>query len=129
RRRVQAVDGLMRGLSFTLKGDYPATLRAALSGADEALRESVIEQMRDTLPQGIAETLIDAFRETRSKETTLSTLTEVLLARLQSVDPYIRAVAMYALGQRGAVTREVLETMIKDEHAIVSETARCLYDR
>jgi hypothetical protein len=119
----------MRGLSFTLTADNPATLREALSGADEGLRESVIEQLRDTLPQGIGEMLVDTFRETRSREITLSTLTDILYARLQSVDPYVRAVSLYALGQRGATTSDILETFSKDEHGLVRETALRLRDR
>jgi hypothetical protein len=127
RRRAQAVDGLMRGLSFTLTPDD--TLRVALNGPDEVLRESAIEQLRDTIPQGIAEMLIAAFRETRLRETSLPTLTDMLCARLQSVDPYVRAIGLYALGERGATTREILEALMKDEHEIVRETALHLRDR
>jgi hypothetical protein len=124
RGRAQAVEGLMRGLSFTSLADDASALRVALYGADEALRESVIEHLRDTLPQAIAEMLIDAFRQTRLKEASMSTLTDMLYARLQSVEPYVRAVALYALGERGSPSAELLGQMARDEHEIVRETAR-----
>jgi hypothetical protein len=128
RGRAQAVEGLMRGLSFTLTAEKPTSLRVALYGADEALRESVVEQLRDSLPPAIAEMLISAFRETRLAEASMSTLTDMLHARLQSVDPYVRAVSLFALGERGAVTDQILETTSKDEHEIIRETALHLRD-
>lgn len=129
RGRAQAVEGLMRGLSFAPAADDPTALRVALCGADEALREAVIEHLRGTLPQVIADMLIDALRETRLTETSMSTLTDMLFARLQSVDPYVRAVSLFALAERGATTARLLETMSKDEHEIVRETARQLSER
>jgi hypothetical protein len=119
----------MRGLSFAPVADDPATLRVALYGADEALREAVIEHLRDSLPQVMADMLIDALRETRLTEASMSTLTDMLYARLQSVDPYVRGVSLYALGERGAASAGLLETMSKDEHEIVRETARDLRTR
>lgn len=128
RRRAHAVESLMHGLSFTPGDDRTDTLRVALYGADEALRESVLEQLRNSLPQDIAEALINTFRETLFKETSMRTLTEMLHARLRSVDPYVRAAALWALGERAATNEQLLEAMIEDEHEIVRETAQHLKD-
>lgn len=129
RRRAQAVESLMRGLSFTLPDDSTATLRLALDGSDEALRESLIEQLHSTLSPAIAEKLIKAYRETILLESSMPTLTDMLAARLQSVDPYVRAVSLFALGERGAASERILEAMSKDEYEIVRETAQQLKER
>lgn len=126
RRHAQAVESLMRGLRYTLPDDSSATLRLALYSSDEAFRESVIEQLRSTLSPTIAEKLIKAYRETVLLETSMPTLTDMLAARLQSVDPYVRAVSLFALGERGAAGDRILGMMSKDEYEIVRETARHL---
>jgi len=129
RRHARAVDNLMRGLSFSLPDESTTTLRMALNSSDQAFRESIIEQLRSTLSPKIAERLITAYRETVLAESSMPTLTEMLAARLQSVDPYVRAVALFALGERGAANVRVLEVMIRDEHEVVRETAGQLRQR
>jgi hypothetical protein len=128
RRQARAVESLLRGLSFTLEDEARGEVRDALCGADEALRESVVEKMRAILPTAIAEQLISAYRETVESEASLPTLTDMLYARLQNPDPYVRAVALYALGQRGAAGPKTLERLSADEHLIVRETAEHLME-
>ncbi len=53
----------------------------------------------------------------------MPTLTEMLGARTHSVDPFVRAVALYALGERGAASEETLARLERDEHELVRETA------
>jgi hypothetical protein len=77
------------------------------------------------LPPTVSERLITAYRETVTLETSLPTLTDVLQARLHSIDPYVRAVALFALSERGGAA-PMLEAMSKDEHEIVRETAEHL---
>jgi hypothetical protein len=129
RRHARAVDNLMHGLSFSLPDEETTTLRLALNSSDQAFRESIIEQLRSTLSRAIAERLITAYRETVLVESSMPTLTDMLAARLQSADPYVRAVALVALGERGAVNSRVLEVMLRDEHEVVRETARQLQHR
>jgi hypothetical protein len=129
RRHARAVDSLMRGLSFSLPDDETTTLRIALYSPDQEFRESIIEQLRTILSPKIAERLITAYRETVLVESSMPTLTDMLAARLQSVDPYVRAVALFALGERGAASDRVLVEMLKDEHEVVRETARHLQER
>jgi hypothetical protein len=129
RRQGRAVESLLRGLSFTLEDETRGDVRDALCGADEALRESVIVKMRAILPPAIAERLINAYRETVQSEASLPTLTDMLYARLQNPDPYVRATALYALGQRGAADAKTLERLNADEHPIVRETAQHLIER
>jgi len=129
RRHARAVDSLMRGLSFSLPDENTTTLRMALYSSDQEFRESMIEQLRTILSPKIAERLITAYRETVLVESSMPTLTDMLAARLQSVDPYVRAVALFALGERGAANDRVLEVTLRDEHEVVRETARHLQQR
>jgi hypothetical protein len=129
RRQARAVESLLRGLSFTLEDERQAIVRDALCGADESLRESIVEKMRAILPPAIAEQLVNAYRETVQSEASLPTLTDMLYARLQNPDPYVRAAALYALGERGAADQKTLESLNADEHAIVRETASHLMER
>jgi hypothetical protein len=123
RRRARAIERLVRGLSFTLPDDAGRGLRAGLSSSDEALRQSVIEQLRASVAPVISERLLAAYRETSVLEASMPTLTEMLAARTHSLDPYVRAVSLYALGERGAANDEVIERLSRDEHELVRETA------
>ncbi|MBV9210548.1 MAG: cyclic nucleotide-binding domain-containing protein [Acidobacteria bacterium] len=123
RRRARSIDRLMRGLSFSLEGESEDALRAGLSSSDDAARESVIERLREILPQAVSERLLVAYRETVALKATLPTLTDMLLARTKSVEPYVRAVALYALSERGAADEELLNRLAQDEHELVRETA------
>jgi hypothetical protein len=119
----------MRGLNFTLPGDSTAELRLAFQSPDEAFREVVINQLRTILSPALAERLIRAYRDTILVESSMPTLTDMLAARLQSVDPHVRAVALLALAERGAATAELLEKMTRDQHDLVAETAHRLQQR
>jgi hypothetical protein len=129
RRRARALERLMRGLSFTLEDEAEQALRAGLLSSDDAARQSVIESLSTSVAPIIAERLATAYRETSVQEASLPTLTDMLLARTLSLDPYVRAVALYALGERGAANQNLLERMISDEHEVVRETAQHLTAR
>jgi hypothetical protein len=129
RRHARAVESLTLGLSFRLPDESTQSLRLALYSSDESFRESVIQQLTSSLSPTIAGRLIAAYRETILVESSMPTLTDMLAARLQSVDPYVRAIALLALSERGAANERVLAMMIRDEHEIVRETARNLKRR
>jgi hypothetical protein len=129
RRRARAIGRLMRGLSFTPDDETSRVVRDALAGSDQTQRESSIEQLQQSVPSSIAERLLAAHRETISIESSWITLSDMLRARTQSLDPYIRALALYALSERGTVDDKTLARLIADEHEIVSETAQHIKER
>ncbi|OLE55992.1 MAG: hypothetical protein AUG51_00245 [Acidobacteria bacterium 13_1_20CM_3_53_8] len=129
RRRAHSVEILARGLSFSLEEEEAISLRAGLCSPEESERVSVIEQLRASLPQAIADKLLAAYRETSLAESSLPTMTDTLAQRTHSVDPYVRAVALYALGERGAADTKILVRMLGDEHELVRETAAHLKER
>ena len=123
RRRARSVESLMRALSFALETDEIKAIRDALCSGDEAQRGSVVEHLMAHLSPTIAERLFKTQRETALIESSMPTLTDLLSARTHSTDPYIRAVALYAMSQRGTVEETMLVRMAQDEHEIVRETA------
>jgi Cyclic nucleotide-binding domain len=128
-RHSQAVESLIGGLRFTLPDERSLSLRLALYDSDEGFRESVIEQLRASLSPAVAERLIAAYSETVRVESSMSTVTEMLAARLKSTSPYVRAVALFGLSERAAANAQMLATMSHDEHELVRETARDLTAR
>ncbi|MGA9996889.1 MAG: cyclic nucleotide-binding domain-containing protein, partial [Pyrinomonadaceae bacterium] len=129
RRRARSAESLMRALSFALETDEINAMRDALCSGDEAQRGSVVGHLRAHLSPTIAERLFKTQRETALIESSMPTLTDILSARTHSTDPYIRAVALYAMSQRGAVDDATLVRMSQDEHEIVRETATHLRER
>jgi hypothetical protein len=92
RRRAEAVESLPRALNFAEEENNVETLRNALSSSDEALRQTGVQQLCAGLPPNVAERLMSACGEPVVEEAAPPSLTEVLEARLRSVDPYVRAV-------------------------------------
>ena len=126
RRRARALDRLMRGLSFTLEEGEGESVRAGLLSLDDTERQSVIESLSKSVAPVIAKRLATAYHQTAEHEASLPTLTDMLIARTQSIDPYVRAVALYSLGERGGTTPALLERLSGDEHEVVRETAQHL---
>jgi hypothetical protein len=129
RKRARAIDSLVRGLSFSMEDETSQAVRQGLSSSDMTTRESVMEKLNSVVTPAIGERLVAAYRDTVVVETSWPTLTEMLQARTRSTDPYIRAVALYALGERGAADPETLQQLSTDEHELVKETALHLMER
>jgi len=122
RRRSEAVESLMRALNFAADETNGEHLRAALSSSDEALRQIGVQELFSSLPPTVAGRLLSAYGEDVAGEGAPPSLNEVLEARLRNVDPYVRAVALLALSERGAAMGPVLEAMKSDEHELVRDT-------
>ncbi|HKQ99814.1 MAG TPA: cyclic nucleotide-binding domain-containing protein, partial [Pyrinomonadaceae bacterium] len=129
RKRARAIDSLVRGLSFTMEDETSQAVRRGLASPEGIDRETVMEKLQSLVTPAIGERLVAAYRETALVETSWPTLTEMLHARATNFDPYIRALALYALGERGAADRATLERMSADEHELVRETALHLRER
>ncbi len=123
RRQRRAIDRLMHGLSFAPDDDTSLSMRRNLASPDRELRKAAMEQLRGSVTQSVGERLLSAYHDTITKESAHAGLSEILRARTESLDPYIRAVALYALGERRAADQEILNRLERDEHEIVRETA------
>ncbi|HEV2915856.1 MAG TPA: cyclic nucleotide-binding domain-containing protein [Pyrinomonadaceae bacterium] len=129
RRRVYAVDRLLRSLSFEPRAETSLVIRAGLCSNDRAQRRVAVEQLSGQITPAIGERLLSAHGETTARQAELSTLTSALRVQTESVDPYVRAVALYLLAEHGGAQPDLLARLLTDEHELVRETAAHLKER
>lgn len=129
RRRMRAIDHLIRGMGFASTDEMMRVVRDGLSSADGTLRRGALDQLRAAVSSSAAERLLAVYGPAAEDKAPEVTLTGRLRALLDWVDGYVRAAALYSLGERGAVDGETLSRLSEDEHEIVRETARCLTER
>jgi CRP-like cAMP-binding protein len=128
-RRTRAFDRLVHGLSFAPDDATSRMVRAGLAANDRMRRQAAVEQLSATVAPSNAERLLGAYQTTAEQEAMLTTPTDVLRARTWSVDPYMRAAALYLLGEHGGADDATLARLGSDEHRVVREVASCLQDR
>ncbi|HYY56513.1 MAG TPA: 4Fe-4S binding protein, partial [Pyrinomonadaceae bacterium] len=123
RRRVYAVDRLLRSLSFEPRAETSLVIRAGLCSNNSAQRRTAVEQLSGQITPSIGERLLSAHAETTARQAELTTLRSALRVQTESVDPYVRAVALYVLSEHGPVEADLLARLATDEHELVRETA------
>lgn len=126
RKRKRAVEILMR--SFGCDTDDPAFrhLAQALLADEETFREAAVETLGGQVALSIAARLREVRREAARAARKDAALPEALRRHLTDADPYIRAAALFLLGERGAADPETLKSLAGDEHPLVEETAQKL---
>jgi hypothetical protein len=124
RRRARAVDRLMDALGYGAKTEGKLDARQKLSSADKTTRQSGLEQLRDAIPPVVAGRLLDSHREAIAFAS--MPLSEMLRTYTSSVDPYVRAGALYTLFQAREADEDTIRRLSLDEHDFVLETARRL---
>ena len=129
RKRARAGDRLVRVLHFDPESDAARIVSDKLCGNDDAVREGAFEELRARVTPAVGERLLSIGREIASTEHAQLTLTEALRAYTKIEDPYVRAVALYALAERGALDLDSLHRLSEDEHELVRETLRSLVER
>jgi Cyclic nucleotide-binding domain/4Fe-4S binding domain len=129
RRRVHAVDRLLRSLSFEPRDETSLIIRAGLCSNDPLQRQTAVEQLSGQIPPVVGERLVASHRETVGKQRELMTLSSALRVQTESVDPYVRAVALHVLAEQNGVDAEMLTRLATDEHELVRETVAHLRER
>ena len=127
RARGRAVDRLMRLLNFT---GEPSTRQVAdqLLSNDEAQHAAAVDALRTQVPPRLVDQLLAAHQEAAAPAVVVQDLPDLLRTYAMDTDPYVRAVALYALSERSGVD-EVLTADQGDEHELVRDTAQGLRDR
>jgi hypothetical protein len=129
RMRARAIDRLMNGLTYTnVEESISDRLRDSFSSLDATKRESALEDLRASVAPAVADRILAVYNEI-SMQATIPTLASLLHQRLDSLDSYVRAVALYALYEREAVDAALLERKWADDNEFVRETARGLAER
>jgi hypothetical protein len=125
RQRERAVSRMLRGLGFAPGDEASSAAHAELISDDATERASGLERLRATVSADVYERLFAAY-SADNEESTHSDSIEALHRCLSSTDPYVRAVALYNLGEKGWATEETLARLSGDEHELVRETATTL---
>ncbi len=125
RQRARAVDRLVRVRILDLDpGDEKSrVVRDGLCSDDEGIREMAVDGLCARVTPAVAERLLSVRRQTGGAGVAGLTLAAGLRALADSADPYVRAFALYALGERGGLDAELLGRLGGDEHEVVRETA------
>ena len=118
----RAVDRMLRTLGVASDDEIGAAVRQGLCSAGATVRRSSIDALASKLSRSIGERLLAALSQA-AQETRPANLSTSLIEQLQSADPYIRAVALSIVADRGASTPEMLDRLGLDEHELVRETA------
>jgi hypothetical protein len=129
RMRERAAERLVSGLSYSnLDESVSVRLRNSLSSEDASGRGSALEDVLKAVTREVADRIMDVYTP-RWPQATIPTLNSLLVERLDSLDSYVRAVALYALSERDGATAELLARMSDDQSEFVRETARGLAAR
>lgn len=128
RRRERAAERLLRGLGVALDEESSRNVRDGLCQNDLPRRLAAIETLIAHFAQPLAERLRAAYQRAVEQQRVTSNLIELLRARTDSVDHYVRAAALYLLGNRRAADEALLQRLRQDEHEVVREVADHLTD-
>ena len=128
-RRERAINRVMHRLGLSSEDETGRQLREGLSSDDRAIREAAVEALRTHIPQATADQLLSVYRTTANEEATLTTILDILKARALSTDPYVRAVALYLLGELNGIDDAIHTQVQQDEHDVVREVGMAIQQR
>lgn len=126
RRRERSADRLLRGLGLSLDEETSQAVRTGLCQDEARLRLAAVETLHSNFAPALAERLHAAYQRAVALQRTTGNLVELLRARTDSVDHYVRAAALYLLGMRRAADEPLLCRLREDEHRVVREVAEHL---
>jgi Cyclic nucleotide-binding domain len=129
RRRERATDRVLHRLGLSSEDDPGRQVREGLSSDDRIAREAAVAGLRAHMPQATAAQLLSVFRTTADEEATLTTALDILTGRALSTDPYVRAAALYLLGELDGIDDAILAQVQEDEHDVVREVVTAIQER
>jgi CRP-like cAMP-binding protein len=129
RRRERAINRVLHGLGLSSEEATGRQVQEGLSSDDRAIREAAVEGVRVHIPQATAAQLLSVYRATADEEATLTTTIDILKARALSTEPYVRAAALYLLGELNGIDDAIHTQVQQDEHDVVREVAMAIQER
>jgi hypothetical protein len=129
RRRDRAINRVLHRLGLSSEEETGRQVLEGLRTDERARRDATVEALRAHIPPATAAQLLSAYRETADEEATLTTMSDILRARVLSTDPYVRAVALHLLGELDAIDDATLTRLQSDEHDVVREVAAAIQDK
>jgi CRP-like cAMP-binding protein len=127
--RARRIDLMLRSLRVVTDLETREIVRAELLSDDPALRDDGFQTLRARLPPELATRIAGAHVALASEDRQPPSVTDWLRIHLQSSDPYVRALALYALHQHGAAGPVTWRRLSADAHELVQETARYVQQR
>jgi CRP-like cAMP-binding protein len=129
RRRERAINRVLHRLGLSSEEDTGHQVLAGLSADERTTREAAVGALRAHIPQATAAQLLSVYRQTADEEATLTSMSDILKARVLSTDPYVRAVALHLLGELDGIDDATLTRLRQDEHDVVREVAIAIQER
>jgi Cyclic nucleotide-binding domain len=125
-RRQRAINRVLHLLGLSSEVETGRQVQEGLSSDDRAIREAAVEALRTHIPPATADQLLSVYCATADEEATLTTMIDILKARALSTDPYVRAVALYLLGELDGIDDATLTQLQQDEHDVVREVSMAI---
>jgi hypothetical protein len=129
RRRERAIERVLHRLGLSSEDDPGCQLQKGLSADDRTTREAAVEGLRVHIPHATAAQLLSVYRATADEEAKLTATIDILNARALSTDPYVRASALYLLGELDGLDDAFDTEAEQDEHEVVREVVRAIQER
>jgi hypothetical protein len=126
RDRARTVDRLLRAIAFNPDDVVSIRVRNGLCSDVAELREAALTEAQANLQPSIGEYLAEVHASAVRDAGMVVTLVDILNALLDDADPFVRAVALYGLAERGSLQPVALECSIEDSYGLVRETALAL---
>jgi len=120
--RARSIDLLLRSLRVSTDPETREVVRAGLLSDDPALRLAAVDTLRTALPTSPGTGRVLGKLMVASEDLQQLPLTDWLRTYLDSSDPYIRALTLYALYERGAPLDASLQHLHADPDPLVRET-------
>ncbi len=129
RNRARAVDRLLRTLAFSSTNPVSLRVRDGLCSDVPELYEAALAEAQTSLQPSVRNYLTDSHAAAVRDLAPLLTIADMLVGHLDDADPFVRAMALYGLSERGSLEGEPSERAGQDSHELVRETALALRER
>jgi Cyclic nucleotide-binding domain/4Fe-4S binding domain len=129
RRRERALERVLHRLGLPSEEATGQRVQEGLRSDDQAAREAAVEGLSAHIPQATATQLLSAYRDVAAEEARLTSAIDILKARALTTDSYVRAVALYLLGELNGLDHLLLTQLQHDEHDIVREVSAAIQQR
>lgn len=126
RERARAVDRLLGIAQVTSDEATAHSVRAGLCSDNPVLYAAAMRGITNELPARLREELTATLAAVAREAAALSSPNDIFRACLDDADPFVRAVALYALAVRGQTDPIVLAQLAHDEYPLVREVALVL---
>jgi hypothetical protein len=129
RDRARTVDRMLRTLAFSPDDALSLQVREGLLSDVPELYDQALGIAQAALQPGVRDYLARAHAEALGEAETRHTPIDVLNRHVADADPFVRAMALYTLAERGWLDSETLERTRADVYALVRDTAVGLAER